>query len=381
MKECSLALRTPAAARPRRAKARSRAMPTRPRVPFVEEAADERDAVRHAALGANFGSGCAGSGAQSLRAWPTSTKPARRVSDGWPVWFEMVSISSRSEGTRSRSTFVEDPRHLFARRDGASGRPGRSPPRTGTATAGRCSARRPGTCIFSWSTPRLRVSSSKAAAASAKRIVLSEPYGQSGSATSTGTSPEPAAPSRARRDRRRWRATRPSTSGSSRRAARRRSRPRRSRAGSGTLATSPASGPEIASEHEQRVLDAAGHGAELVERPAQRHGARARHAAVGRAQADDAAAHGGRDDAAARLAGHGEGDAAGGGGRARSRAAARRRPPRGATGCWSRRRTRCRSGRARPGSASPPAPRPRGAAAPRRRRPSSGTRSRKGSAP
>ena len=46
-----------------------------------------------------------------------------------------------------------------------------------------------GTCILSWSTPRVRVSSSKAAAASAKRIVLSEPYGQSGSATSTGTSP------------------------------------------------------------------------------------------------------------------------------------------------------------------------------------------------
>ena len=58
-------------------------------------------------LGSNLGSGCAGSGAQSLRAWPTSTKPARRVSEGWPVWFEIVSISSRSEGTSSRSTLAK----------------------------------------------------------------------------------------------------------------------------------------------------------------------------------------------------------------------------------------------------------------------------------
>jgi hypothetical protein len=35
--------------------------------------------------GENPGSGCAGSGAQSLRASETSTKPARKVSYGWPV--------------------------------------------------------------------------------------------------------------------------------------------------------------------------------------------------------------------------------------------------------------------------------------------------------
>jgi hypothetical protein len=35
--------------------------------------------------GENPGSGCAGSGGQSLRASETSTKPAREVSDGWPV--------------------------------------------------------------------------------------------------------------------------------------------------------------------------------------------------------------------------------------------------------------------------------------------------------
>src|SRR5689334_15427512 len=34
--------------------------------------------------GENFGKGCCGSGAQSLRASDTSTKPAGKVSDGWP---------------------------------------------------------------------------------------------------------------------------------------------------------------------------------------------------------------------------------------------------------------------------------------------------------
>src|SRR5262249_4882352 len=36
----------------------------------------------------------------------TSTKPARRVSDGWPVASEITSISSRSDGTSSRSTWL-----------------------------------------------------------------------------------------------------------------------------------------------------------------------------------------------------------------------------------------------------------------------------------
>src|SRR5580704_17197865 len=54
--------------------------------------------------GEKVGRGCSGSGAQSLRASETSTKPARRVSDGCPVLFEITSISSRSDGTRSRST-------------------------------------------------------------------------------------------------------------------------------------------------------------------------------------------------------------------------------------------------------------------------------------
>jgi hypothetical protein len=55
--------------------------------------------------GENLGKGWAGSGAQSLRASATSTKPARNVSDGCPVKFVIVSISSRSEGTSSRSTY------------------------------------------------------------------------------------------------------------------------------------------------------------------------------------------------------------------------------------------------------------------------------------
>src|SRR6185503_20749324 len=55
--------------------------------------------------GENFGKGCCGSGAQSLRASDTSTKPAGKVSDGWPVKLVMTSISSRKEGTSSKSTY------------------------------------------------------------------------------------------------------------------------------------------------------------------------------------------------------------------------------------------------------------------------------------
>ena len=55
--------------------------------------------------GENFAGGCLGSGAQSLRASVTSMNPARRVSEGWPVKLPRTIISSRSEGTRSRSTW------------------------------------------------------------------------------------------------------------------------------------------------------------------------------------------------------------------------------------------------------------------------------------
>ena len=67
----------------------------------------------HAARRRKVGSGWFGSGAQSLRASDTSTKPARSVSDGCPVKLVMVSISSRSEGTSSRSTCGEHAGHLF----------------------------------------------------------------------------------------------------------------------------------------------------------------------------------------------------------------------------------------------------------------------------
>ena len=70
----------------------------------------------------------------------------------------------------------------------------------------------------------------------------------------------------------------------------------------------------MALQDEHGVFDAAGHGAEFVERPAEGHGAGAGHAAVGGAQAGDAAAHGGADDAAAGFAADGEADQAGGGG-------------------------------------------------------------------
>jgi DNA-binding transcriptional LysR family regulator len=124
------------------------------------------DPMRHAPRGgANgaFGSGCAGFGAQSLRACATVTEPVRRVSDGWPVKFEMVSISSRSDGTSSRST-CEKMRAISS----ATLRRMRSACTKSTADRKRASRNRlgqaSGTWAFSWSTRWSSVISSKAAA-------------------------------------------------------------------------------------------------------------------------------------------------------------------------------------------------------------------------
>src|SRR5579883_2477184 len=65
---------------------------------------------------------------------------------------------------------------------------------------------------------------------------------------------------------------------------------------------------------EEGVFDAAGHGTELVEGPAERHCAGARDTAIGGTQAGDATAHAGRDDAAAGFAANGKADEASGGG-------------------------------------------------------------------
>src|SRR5437762_13872109 len=63
-------------------------------------------------------------------------------------------------------------------------------------------------------------------------------------------------------------------------------------------------------QNEQRIFDGAGHGAELVERPAESHRAGARHAAVRGTQPSDAATHTGADDASAGLASNREADEA-----------------------------------------------------------------------
>src|SRR6266404_9621601 len=63
-------------------------------------------------------------------------------------------------------------------------------------------------------------------------------------------------------------------------------------------------------EDEERVFDGAGHGTELIERPAESHGAGAGHTAVGGTQPGDAAAHAGADDATAGFAADGETDEA-----------------------------------------------------------------------
>src|SRR5260370_41899631 len=86
------------------AKARSRAMPTRPRVPSSKRRPIKVMPWGTRRGGENLGRGFFGSGAQSERASETWTKPARKVSEGWPVWLLMVRISSRSDGTSRRST-------------------------------------------------------------------------------------------------------------------------------------------------------------------------------------------------------------------------------------------------------------------------------------
>ncbi len=75
-------------------------------------------------------------------------------------------------------------------------------------------------------------------------------------------------------------------------------------------------------EDEHGVFDAAGHGAEFVEGPAEGHGSGARDAAVCGAEAGDAAAHGGTDDAAPGFRADGEGYEARGGGGSGARAGA-----------------------------------------------------------
>src|SRR2546421_2909877 len=75
-------------------------------------------------------------------------------------------------------------------------------------------------------------------------------------------------------------------------------------------------GPGDGLQYQQRIFDGARHGAELMERPVERHGAGARPAAVGGPQSGEAAAHAGADDAAAGFAANGETDQPRRGGRA-----------------------------------------------------------------
>src|SRR5262249_43048005 len=155
-------------------KARSRASPARPSVPSSNRRPMSVMPWGTRRGGENRGRGCSGSGAQSLRACSTLTKPARTVSDGWPVWLEIVSISSRSDGTKRRSTSRK--RRAISP---ATIRRMRSAWTKSTAERKRdwrkMFGQASGTCTLSASTPRESVSSSNAAAASAKRITFSEP--------------------------------------------------------------------------------------------------------------------------------------------------------------------------------------------------------------
>ncbi len=306
--------------------------------------------MRHAPGGENFGSGFAGSGAQSLRASDTWTKPARSVSDGWPVKFDSVSISSRSDGTSSRST-SENTRAIST----ATRRRKRSAWTKSTADRKRACRNRfghaSGTCAFRLLMPPDSCQFLERGGRLAEQDVLQRgvrPIGQLDLGRDHAEFSDHIErgavdvggrilfhPGREITDAQafhRCGCVEVEVTRHARHVA---------RIGSADRA-----------QHEHRVFDAAGHRSELVERPAERHRAGARHATERRTQACDTAAHRRRDDAPAGLAADREADQS----RPPSRRQARRSIPtrllRAATGSSSGRRTRCRSVRARRGSTS-----------------------------
>ncbi len=64
-------------------------------------------------------------------------------------------------------------------------------------------------------------------------------------------------------------------------------------------------------QHQKRIFHAAGHGTELIERPAERHGTRARNTTEGGTKTDHAAAHARADDTASGFTADGESNEAG----------------------------------------------------------------------
>src|SRR5579863_2808654 len=140
---------------------------------FLEQAPDQGHAVGYTSRWVERGQGM-------IRVWsPVAArlghfdKTRAQHSAGCPVKFVMVSISSRTEGTRSRSTWEK-------RRAISSATFRRSRSAWTKSTAERnCAWRKifgqaSGTCALSSLRPPLSVSSSNAAAPSAKRIRLSE---------------------------------------------------------------------------------------------------------------------------------------------------------------------------------------------------------------
>src|SRR5688572_30474496 len=57
-----------------------------------------------ASLGGEGRHGVVGVGGPVAAGLADLDEAGRRVNEGWPVWLEMVSISSRREGTSKRST-------------------------------------------------------------------------------------------------------------------------------------------------------------------------------------------------------------------------------------------------------------------------------------
>ena len=169
--------------------ARSIAMPTRPIVPSSKSRPISVTPCGTRRGGSNFGSGFVRVGrpvAARLRHLHESRaqrerRMAREVGDG-----QHLVAQRRHE---QQIHLAEDTPPSPARPAGAAGRPARSPPRRGSAPRGTGSATRRAPAPSAGHALPLSVSSSNAAAASAKSTTLSESYGQLGSSTGVGTMP------------------------------------------------------------------------------------------------------------------------------------------------------------------------------------------------
>ena len=341
-----------------------------------------RDAVgTRGACGENVGSGCAGSGAQSLRAsvdlHETGPHDERRVSGEVRDGQDLVAQRRAPGARRPCRRCAPSP----ARPCAAGGRPGRSRPRRGSAPAGRVFGHASGTCIFSWSSPSRERQLLEGGGGLGEEHGVERVVGPVRQRDLDGRHAELAdrlergavhvgrrALVHPRRDVADLEALH-------------RTRSRRSRDGSARSRGRPGPGPRSPRARASRPRRRASSGRACratSTASSRRCAARGRRSGAVPSTPQRIA---GIDDAAAGLAADGEGDERRRGRRARARRWSRPSPPRGARGSSSGRRTRRRSGPARRARAWRGAPRRRSGAASTTAESASGTRLRNGSAP